>query len=85
MSKSTSVRRAMQPRDQWVHFVMSQDEVDRMKQKMEEMGIRNKSSYLRKMALDGYCVIWSWTMSRRWFRLLPLLQQQPEPIRKTGQ
>lgn len=56
MSKSTSVRRAMQPRDQWVHFVMSQDEVDRMKQKMEEMGIRNKSSYLRKMALDGYCV-----------------------------
>ena len=24
--------------------------------KMEEMGIFNRSSYLRKMALDGYCV-----------------------------
>ena len=24
--------------------------------KMDEIGIRNKSSYLRKMALDGYCV-----------------------------
>ena len=35
---------------------MSQDELERMQQKMEELGIRNKSSYLRKMALDGYCV-----------------------------
>lgn len=46
----------MQLRDKWVHFVMSQDELERMQQKMEELGIRNKSSYLRKMALDGYCV-----------------------------
>lgn len=35
---------------------MSQDEPERMQQKMEELGIRNKSSYLRKMALAGYCV-----------------------------
>ena len=46
----------MQLRDKWVHFVMSQDELERVQQKMEELGIRNKSSYLRKMALDGYCV-----------------------------
>ena len=46
----------MQLRDKWVHFVMSQDELERMQQKMEELGIRNKSSYLRKMALDGYCI-----------------------------
>ena len=43
----------MQLRDKWVHFVMSQDELERVQQKMEELGIRNKSSYLRKMALDG--------------------------------
>ena len=42
----------MQLRDKWVHFVMSQDELERMQQKMEKLGI----SYLRKMALDGYCV-----------------------------
>lgn len=35
---------------------MSQDELDRMQQKMQEVGIQNKSAYLRKMALDGYCV-----------------------------
>ena len=41
----------MQPRNKWVHFVMSQDELDRMQQKMQEVGIQNKSAYL-----DGYCV-----------------------------
>ena len=46
----------MQPRNKWVHFVMSQDELDRMQQKMQEVGIQNKSAYLRKMALDGYCL-----------------------------
>ena len=46
----------MQTRDQWVHFVMTGDEYERMRRKMEEIGIRNQSSYLRKMALDGYCV-----------------------------
>lgn len=46
----------MQTRDKWVHFVMNGDEYERMRQKMEEIGIRNQSSYLRKMALDGYCV-----------------------------
>ena len=56
MNKNSSGRHSLQPRDKWVHFVMSQDELDRMQQKMAELGIRNKSSYLRKMALDGYCV-----------------------------
>lgn len=46
----------MQTRDKWVHFVMTSDEYERMRRKMEEIGIRNQSSYLRKMALDGYCV-----------------------------
>lgn len=46
----------MQPRNKWVHFVMLQDELDRMQQKMQEAGIQSKSAYLRKMALDGYCV-----------------------------
>jgi hypothetical protein len=35
---------------------MTGDEYERMRRKMEEIGIRNQSSYLRKMALDGYCV-----------------------------
>ena len=60
----------MQARDKWVHFVMSQEELERMQQKMDELGIRNKSSYLRKMALDGYCVNLEPSLSmRRTFRI----------------
>ena len=32
------------------------EEVERIEQKMQEVGIRNRSAYLRKMALYGYCV-----------------------------
>ena len=46
----------MGKRDKEVHFVMSEEEVKRMRLKMAELGIRSQSAYLRKMALDGYCV-----------------------------
>ena len=46
----------MNRRDKEVHFVMSEEEVKRMRLKMEELGIRSQSAYLRKMALDGYSV-----------------------------
>ncbi len=43
-------------RDQQVHFFMSEDEIKQLRQKMEDAGVENKSAYLRKMALDGYCI-----------------------------
>ena len=35
---------------------VSDEERKRIRAKMEELGIRNMSAYIRKMALDGYCV-----------------------------
>lgn len=35
---------------------ISPEERRRIQYKMQEMGIFNRSAYLRKMALDGYCV-----------------------------
>ncbi len=32
------------------------EELHRIRAKMQELGIRNMSAYLRKMALDGICV-----------------------------
>lgn len=32
------------------------EEMERIKQKMAELGIINRSAYVRKMALDGYCI-----------------------------
>ena len=46
----------MAKRDQDVHFLASKEEVERIHQKMEEIGIRTMGAYLRKMALDGYCI-----------------------------
>ena len=46
----------MSKRDQGVHFLASKEEVERIRQKMEEIGIRSMGAYLRKMALDGYCI-----------------------------
>lgn len=46
----------MAKRDQDVHFLASKEEVERIHQKMEEIGVRSMGAYLRKMALDGYCI-----------------------------
>ncbi len=46
----------MQKRDQDVHFLASKEEVQRIHDKMAELGVRSMGAYLRKMALDGYCI-----------------------------
>lgn len=46
----------MSRRDQDVHFLASKEEVQRIHEKMNELGIRSMGAYLRKMALDGYCI-----------------------------
>lgn len=43
-------------RDVRLHFRVTQSEEQRIRKKMEQLGIRSMSAYLRKMALDGYCV-----------------------------
>lgn len=35
---------------------LTPEERERIGKKMEEIGIRNTSAYIRKMALDGYCI-----------------------------
>ncbi len=46
----------MKERTQEIHVLFLPDEMERVKQKMSEIGIINRSAYIRKMALDGYCV-----------------------------
>ena len=43
-------------RDQQLHFRVSKPELERIRNKMESSGILSIASYLRKMALDGYCL-----------------------------
>ena len=43
-------------RDQQLHFRVSKAELERIHSKMAELGIVSIGAYLRKMALDGYCI-----------------------------
>lgn len=46
----------MSRKDKQINFVVSRLEEERIRQRMDEAGIRNMSAYLRKMALNGYII-----------------------------
>ena len=46
----------MREKDQMLHFRVSRGELEAIRQKMQELGVRSMGAYLRKMALDGYCI-----------------------------
>ena len=46
----------MRDKDRMLSFRVNQSELERINRKREEIGIRNMGAYLRKMAMDGYCV-----------------------------
>lgn len=46
----------MRERNQEIHVLLLPEEMERIKQKMAGLGIINRSAYVRKMALDGYCI-----------------------------
>ena len=47
---------AKRKRDVPVLFWVSAEELELIHQKMKQYGTENLSAYLRKMALDGYCI-----------------------------
>ena len=59
-------------RDQQLHFRVSKPELERIRYKMESSGILSIGSYLRKMALDGYCLHLDLKELRRMAYLLEL-------------
>lgn len=54
------------------HFELrlSEAEYARIQENMQELGTRNMSAYLRKMALDGYCIQLDTTDIKELVRLL---------------
>ena len=71
-------------RDQQIHFRVSKVELERIRQKMESCGILSIGSYLRKMALDGYCLNLDLPQLSDGVPSSEL-QQQPESGGETGQ
>lgn len=76
-------------RDQQLHFRVSKQELERIRKKMESSGILCIGSYLRKMALDGYCLHLDLQELRRMAYLLQMcsnnLNQYAKAANENGQ
>ena len=76
-------------RDQQLHFRVSKPELERIRNKMEASGILSIGSYLRKMALDGYCLHLDLPQLRRMAYLLQMcsnnLNQYAKVANESGQ
>ena len=46
----------MAKRDKRIHFLVSKEEEEQIQERMELIGVKNRNAYLRKMALNGYCI-----------------------------
>ncbi len=53
-----------------LHFHVSQQEADLIKERIEQIGVSNLSAYLRKMAVDGYIINLDMSDIREMIRLL---------------
>lgn len=71
-----------------LHFYVSEPEVKRIKERMEQSGIRNLSAYLRKMAVDGYVIHLDMSDIQEMIRLLRIcsnnLNQYTRRANETG-
>ena len=76
-------------RDQQLHFRVSKAALERIRNKMEASGILSIGSYLRKMALDGYCLHLDLPQLRRMAYLLQMcsnnLNQYAKVANENGQ
>ena len=69
-------------RDQQLHFRVSKPELERIRNKMESSGILSIGSYLRKMALDGYCLYLDLPQLRRMAYLLQMCSNNLNQVAK---
>ena len=71
-----------------LHFVVSEQEAELIKERMTQAGISNLSAYLRKMAVDGYIIQLDMAEIREMTKLLRIcsnnLNQYAQRANETG-
>ena len=71
-------------RDETIILRLSKTEKNRIYEKMLSMGIRSLSAYIRKMALDGYCLNLDLPQLRRMAYLLQMCSNNLNQYAKTA-
>lgn len=78
----------MVEKTKYIHFRVTQDEIDRIKERMEQAGMKNLSAYLLRMALYGYVIVMDMTDLKEILRLLQIsgnnLNQYARKANETG-
>ena len=44
------------PCNRQINIKISDEELKLIRERMEQLGFKNMSAYIRKMAIDGYCI-----------------------------
>ena len=78
----------MAPRKKQIHFMVNDIELELIKKRMEEAGIKSLGAYMRKMAIDGYTLRLDLSDMREAVRLLRIdsnnLNQYAKKANETG-
>ena len=78
----------MEPRKKQIHFMVNDIELELIKKRMEEAGIKSLGAYMRKMAIDGYTLRLDLSDMREAVRLLRIdsnnLNQYAKKANETG-
>lgn len=78
----------MVERSKYIHIRVTPGEVDRIKERMEEAGIRSMTAYLLRMALNGFVIVMDLSDLKEILRLLQIsgnnLNQYAKRANETG-
>ena len=78
----------MVERSKYIHIRVTPEEVDRIKERMEEAGIRSMTAYLLRMALNGFVIVMDLSDLKEILRLLQIsgnnLNQYAKRVNETG-
>lgn len=78
----------MVERSKYIHIRVTPEEVDRIKERMEEAGIRSMTAYLLRMAFNGFVIVMDLSDLKEILRLLQIsgnnLNQYAKRANETG-
>ena len=78
----------MVERSKYIHIRVTPEEVDRIKERMEEAGIRSMTAYLLRMALNRFVIVMDLSDLKEILRLLQIsgnnLNQYAKRANETG-
>ena len=78
----------MVERSKYIHIRVTPEEVDRIKERMQEAGIKSMTAYLLRMALHGFVIVMDLSDLKEILRLLQIsgnnLNQYAKKANETG-